>query len=151
MEKEHRSGMKAHFRWYAYALVVAWSLAWAVPAPVLAAESPSAAEKRSLQERCIPLRRVRDVDIVDERTLIWHVSASKFRTYKMTLAIDCPDLLAREAFVHSSTGNRLCDFGAEWLRVVGASHMVCPIARIEPWEPPEEENGSEETDQEDTD
>lgn len=138
--------MKAHCRRYAYALVVAWSLTWALPAAVAAAEnsdSSNSDDDRSLQERCIPLNRVRDVDIVDERTLIWHVRGSKIRAYKMTLMIDCPDLLAREAFVHSSTSNRLCDFGAEWLRVVGASHMVCPIARIEPWEPPDEKEDAD--------
>jgi|GEM_PF-5490913 len=107
-----------------------------------ASESPadSAIEKdngvRPLQERCIPLRRVRNVQIVDSQTIIWEVAGGPINYYKMTLTSKCPGLTSRDAFVHSSSGSRLCDVG-EWIRVAGGTRAICTIDRIEPYTPPD--------------
>jgi hypothetical protein len=96
---------------------------------------------RPLQERCIPLRRVRSVKIIDSTTIIWEVGGGKIGYYKMTLANKCPGLVGRGAFVHSSSGSRLCDVG-EWIRVAGGTRAICPIDRIEPWSPPDDRGNS---------
>lgn len=100
---------------------------------------------RSLRDRCIPLRRVRDVEIIDSQTIIWEVFGSNISHYKMTLQGRCLGLMAREAFVHSSSNGQLCDIG-EWIRVAGGSRAICAIDRIEPWTPPPEADTSPDTD-----
>ena len=90
---------------------------------------------RSLQDRCIPLRRVRSIKIVDNQTIIWSMRGTRPAFYKMTLHGKCPGLMVRGAFVHSSSSGRLCDIG-EWIRVAGGTRAICPIERIEPWTPP---------------
>jgi hypothetical protein len=95
---------------------------------------------RPMRERCIPLRRVRSVKILDAQTIIWEVGGGRFSHYRMTLTSKCPGLVGRGAFVHSSSGSRLCDVG-EWIRVAGGTRAICSIDRIEPWSPPDEEDG----------
>lgn len=90
---------------------------------------------RALRGHCIPLRRVRSIQIVDARTVIWTMRAGTPKFYKMTLASKCPGLMVRGAFVHSSSNGQLCDVG-EWIRVAGGSRAICPIQHIEPWDPP---------------
>jgi len=101
---------------------------------------------RPLQERCIPLRRVRNVKIVDSKTIIWEVGGGQINYYKMTLTNKCPGLVGRGAFVHSSSGSRLCDVG-EWIRVAGGTRAICTIDRIEPWSPPDKDGDKDTQDQ----
>lgn len=117
-----------------------------------AADESAASEDsgpRPLQERCIPLRRVRGVTIIDDHTIIWDVAGGAIDHYRMTLSSRCPGLVGRGAFVHSSSGSRLCDVG-EWIRVAGGTRAICAIDKIEPWTPPEDDT-ADETPDEDSD
>ena len=118
-------------------LCALWVLGW--PAMARAAdtpkEEPTKPVSRALQDRCIPLRRVRSIKIVDNQTIIWIMRGGRPAYFKMTLHGRCPGLVARGAFVHSSSNGRLCDIG-EWIRVAGGTRAICPIESIEPWTPP---------------
>lgn len=58
-------------------------------------------------ERCITLNRVDRTEVIDDRTLIFHMRGGDI--FLNHLARECPGLKREERFMYSPTGNRLCD------------------------------------------
>lgn len=58
-------------------------------------------------ERCISLTRLDRTEVIDDRTIIFHMRGGV--TYLNYLARECPGLEREERFMYSPTSNRLCD------------------------------------------
>jgi hypothetical protein len=58
-------------------------------------------------ERCIALMRLDKTEVIDDRTIIFHMRGG--RIYLNHLARECPGLKREERFMYSPTSNRLCD------------------------------------------
>ena len=58
-------------------------------------------------ERCIPLNRVDQTEVIDDRTIIFHMRAGAI--YLNHLQRECPGLKREGRFMYSPTGSRLCD------------------------------------------
>lgn len=61
----------------------------------------------SAPERCVSLNRVNRTEVIDDRTLIFHMRGGGI--YLNYLERECPRLAAEERFAYSPTGNRLCN------------------------------------------
>jgi hypothetical protein len=61
----------------------------------------------SAPERCIALNRVDHTDVIDDRTLIFHMRNGAM--YLNHLDRECPGLKREERFMYSPTSNRLCN------------------------------------------
>lgn len=59
-------------------------------------------------ERCIYLNRVDRTEVIDDRTLIFHMRPGR-QIYLNHLERECPGLRREERFMYSPTGNRLCE------------------------------------------
>jgi hypothetical protein len=68
---------------------------------------PAAAQSDPGPERCISLNRVDRTEVIDDRTLIFHMRNGTI--YLNHLERECPGLRREERFMYSPTGNRLCD------------------------------------------
>ncbi len=87
---------------------ISWTLfPLAVVAGPASAQSESAAPAQRVPERCIQLDRVRRTEVIDDRTLIFHMRSGEI--YLNYLERECPRLASEERFMYSPTGNRLCD------------------------------------------
>jgi hypothetical protein len=72
--------------------------------------SPDRADAATLKqapERCIPLNRVDRTEVIDDRTLIFHMRNRAM--YLNHLDRECPGLKREERFMYSPTSNRLCN------------------------------------------
>ena len=59
-------------------------------------------------ERCISLSRVDRTEVIDDRTLIFHMRPGR-QMYLNHLERDCPGLSREKRFMYSPTGSRLCE------------------------------------------
>ena len=85
-----------------------WTLVpLAVACGVASAQNDSAAPATRVPERCIQLDRVSRTEVIDDRTLIFHMRSCQI--YLNYLERECPRLASEERFMYSPTGNRLCD------------------------------------------
>jgi len=85
-----------------------WTLVpLAVACGVASAQNDSAAPATRVPERCIQLDRVSRTEVIDDRTLIFHMRSGQI--YLNYLERECPRLASEERFMYSPTGNRLCD------------------------------------------
>lgn len=57
-------------------------------------------------ERCITLNRVERTEVIDDRTIIFHMRGGGL--FLNHLDRECPGLKREERFMYSPTGNRLC-------------------------------------------
>ena len=58
-------------------------------------------------ERCISLNRIDRTEVIDDRTIIFHMRGGAI--FLNHLARECPGLKREERFMYSPTSNRLCD------------------------------------------
>lgn len=56
---------------------------------------------------CISTNRIRDTDVVDERTIVFRLRGGEY--FSNILERDCPGLDRHERFMHETRGGRLCD------------------------------------------
>lgn len=75
--------------------------------PVLAQEDSKAA---STPERCISLLSLERTDVVDDRTIIFHMRNG--RMYLNHLSRECPGLAREKRFMYSPTSTKLCEVDA---------------------------------------
>jgi hypothetical protein len=77
----------------------------------VAASLPALAQDDGLvdrvPERCITLMRLDRTEVIDDRTIIFHMRGG--RIYLNHLSRECPGLKREERFMYSPTSNRLCD------------------------------------------
>ena len=86
-----------------------WLLgAAALPLQPVAAQSDGNDVGERVPERCISLTRVDRTEVVDDRTIIFHMRGGG-GIYLNHLARECPGLEREERFMYSPTSNRLCD------------------------------------------
>ncbi|HEX6993138.1 MAG TPA: hypothetical protein VF339_03235 [Gammaproteobacteria bacterium] len=70
------------------------------------AEESDVAAASDVPERCITLNRVERTEVIDDRTLVFHMRGGGL--YLNNLDRECPGLKREERFMYSPTGNRLC-------------------------------------------
>ena len=56
---------------------------------------------------CLSLVQIRDTEVLDNRTVDFHVSGGKI--YRNTLSHSCPSLLSEQRFSYRTSLNKLCD------------------------------------------
>lgn len=77
--------------------------------PVLAQDgSDEIAPAEGVPQRCITLNRVQRTEVIDDRTLIFHMRGGD-EIYLNYLERECPGLKREGRFMYSPTGNRLCN------------------------------------------
>lgn len=86
--------------WAFFPLAVAFDIA-------AAQIGDAAAPVNRAPERCILIERVRRTEVIDDRTLIFHMRSGEI--YLNYLERECPRLAAEKRFMYSPTANRLCD------------------------------------------
>src|SRR5262245_7366185 len=58
--------------------------------------------------RCLTIARIRDTDILDDRTILFHLRGNK-EVYRTYLPRECPGLERNDRFSYRSTNGQLCD------------------------------------------
>lgn len=76
--------------------------------PALAQDGDAVAPAEGGPERCITLNRVQRTEVIDDRTLIFHMRGGD-EIYLNYLERECPGLKREGRFMYSPTGNRLCN------------------------------------------
>lgn len=91
--------------------------AWVGPLLVLGLQAAPAQDDEETSraaeggpERCISLNRVERSEIVDDRTLVFHMRDGAL--FLNHLERECPGLKREERFMYSPTSNRLCSIDA---------------------------------------
>ena len=77
-------------------------------APPLFAQGDEPQSIDRAPERCIYLNRVDSTEVLDDRTIIFHVQPGR-QIFLNHLARECPGLQREQRFMYSPTGNRLCE------------------------------------------
>jgi hypothetical protein len=83
----------------------AGALAAAALPPAFAQQGDAGVDRAP--ERCISLNRVDKTDVIDDRTIVFHMRGSDI--YLNHLSRECPGLEREERFMYSPTSNRLCE------------------------------------------
>ncbi|MDA5193934.1 hypothetical protein [Govanella unica] len=104
----------------------------AIPAP-LSAQSRVEPNKnpRGYNDTCITLTNVRRSEIVDDRTILFHLRNGHVK--RVTLAFPCPSLKFYGSFGYEAYSNRLC---ARVDTIVSRAGTHCPIGDISDQPPP---------------
>lgn len=102
-------------------------------APALAQDAADEIIDRA-PERCIVLNRVDDSEVIDDRTLIFHMRDGGI--YLNHLSRECPGLKREERFMYSPTNNRLCDIDTVTVLEQGGFGMTrgftCMLGQFHP-------------------
>ncbi len=107
------------------ALIVLTSL----PMTAAVAESDSV---DAPERRCLSITRIRNIDIVDDRTLYFHMRGGEY-DYVNRMPHRCIGLHSRGTFMHSTSTNNYCDL--DMITVIDTSLGMrlgsCPLGRFE--------------------
>tara|TARA_B110000503_G_scaffold141860_1_gene236738 strand:+ start:7008 stop:7463 length:456 start_codon:yes stop_codon:yes gene_type:complete len=87
------------------------------------------ADAWNIRNGCVPLRRVRRIEFVDDQTAIITLFGKK----KVVLRLQrvCPGI-KRNGFLHENRGHRLCE-GFDRFTVLGGSMTSCRVESLEPY------------------
>ena len=79
--------------------------------------------------RCISLTQLKELDIVDDQTILFHMSGN--RVYKNRLPHRCPMMKVEDGISYSTSQNKLCS--VDMVRVL-RSGLRCGLGVFEPVE-----------------
>lgn len=100
--------------------------------PAALAEQSGEPAAESGDRRCLPISHIRNVEIVDDNTLYFHMRGGQ-HDYINHLPHRCAGLKSRGTFMHSTSTNNYCDL--DMITVVDTSLGMrlgsCPLGRFE--------------------
>ncbi len=88
-------------------------------------------------KRCVRLSQIRELDIIDDQTILFHMAGDK--TYRNRLPQPCPNLNAEDAISYSTSLNRLCS--VDIIKVL-RSGSRCGLGVFEPDYQPQPAGGA---------
>jgi hypothetical protein len=121
-------GMRPRVTYCAIALFLGLAVAAGGTSLAMAQE-----DNKSRGNECITLSQVRRTQILDDHTILFHMSGKRIK--KATLAFGCPSLKFYGSFSYRSYNNQLC---ARFDTIVSRSGAHCPISEISDYTPPDE-------------
>ena len=84
--------------------------------------------KTDNSERCIDLVRIRELDVLDDQTILFHMIGNK--TYKNTLPYRCPMLGFEKGIAYRMSMNKLCNVDTITVLNFGST---CGLGMFEPY------------------
>ena len=112
-------------------------------AGVLAMPAMAGEDDGEKSRDCLPMSRIDRVEVVDDRTLIFHMHGDK--KYVNNLPYRCSGL-RNNAFIHETSLNQYCDLDTITVydTSIGMRLGSCPLGEFEPYVEMEETGGEEE-------